>query len=98
MWTGQPLVIAVEIVVWIALVSSWLSSPVAPLQRTSIHGWPEHTSTAPPSVDVPVVDKVEKLPGDCAWAGVGSQGTGARHAERASARVNFMLITCPSAA
>src|SRR5713101_2228865 len=72
MCTGQLLVIAVLIVVWIALVSSWLSSPSAPPAMfghlTSIHGKPEQTSTAPLSVAVPVVDSVEKLPGDCASA------------------------------
>ncbi|HVH77903.1 MAG TPA: hypothetical protein VM782_00810, partial [Stellaceae bacterium] len=53
---------------WIALVSSWLSSPTAPLHRTSIQGCPEQASAAPPNVAVPVVDRVEKLPGDCASA------------------------------
>src|SRR5438874_12500493 len=66
--TGQLLAIALLMVVWIAALSSWLSSPTAPLQRTSIHGRPEHISTSPLRVAVPVVDSVEKLPGDCARA------------------------------
>jgi len=73
MCIGQPLVTAVAIVVWIALVSSWLSLPVAPLHLTSIHGWPEHISTSPFNVAVPVVVSVEKLPGDCACAGAGAR-------------------------
>src|SRR5437764_12189591 len=39
---------------------------MAPLHLTSSHGRPEHISTSPPIVAVPVVDSVEKLPGD--WA------------------------------
>lgn len=70
MWTGQPLAIALLIVVWMALVSSWESSPSAPLQRTSIHGLPEHIRASPPSVAVPDVVNVEKFPGDCESAGV----------------------------
>src|SRR6266436_709184 len=66
--TGQLFAIALLIVVWIADRSSWLSSPTAPLQRTSIQGCPEHISTSPLRVAVPVVDSVEKLPGDCARA------------------------------
>src|SRR5437016_7293141 len=66
--TGQLLAIALLIVVWKALVSSWLPSPTAPLQRTSTQGRPEHISTSPLRVAVPVVDSVEKLPGDCASA------------------------------
>src|SRR5260370_39320747 len=66
--TGQLLAIALLIVVRRALVSSWLPSPTAPLQRTSIQGRPEHISTSPLRVAVPVVDSVEKLPGDCAKA------------------------------
>src|ERR1700730_3015791 len=68
MLTGQLLVTAVLIAVWIALVSSWLPSPPAPLHRTSSHGRPEHIRTSPFRVAVPVVDSVEKLPGDCASA------------------------------
>src|SRR6516165_4685225 len=63
MCTGQLLVIAVEIVILIAIVSSWLSSPTAPLHRTSIQGRPEHINMSPPIVAVPVVDRVEKFPG-----------------------------------
>ena len=70
MWTGQPLAIALLIVVWMAVVSSWESSPSAPLQRTSIHGLPEHIRASPPSVAVPDVVNVEKFPGDCESAGV----------------------------
>src|SRR5437879_3332957 len=69
MCTGQLLAIALLIVVWKALVSSWLPSPTAPLQRTSIHGFPEHISTSPLSVAVPVADSEEKFPGDCARLG-----------------------------
>src|SRR5436853_5770971 len=68
MCTGQLLAIALSIVVWKALVSSWLPLPTAPLQRTSIQGRPEHISTSPVRVAVPIVDSVEKLPGDCARA------------------------------
>src|SRR5438445_3822263 len=67
--TGQPLVMAAAIVALIAVVSSWLPSPTAPLQRTSIHGLPEHISTSPLSVAVPVADSEEKFPGDCARLG-----------------------------
>jgi hypothetical protein len=35
---------------------------------TSSHGRPEHINTSPLRVAVPVVDRVEKLPGDCASA------------------------------
>jgi len=80
--TGQLLSIAVLIVVWIAAVSSWLPSPMAPLHHTSIHGCPEHIMTSPFKVAAPVVDRVEKLPGDCAFAGVRSQGPGIRMAVR----------------
>src|ERR1700726_1720487 len=70
MLTGQLLVTAVLIAVWIAPVSSWLPSPTAPPDmlghRTSSHGRPEHIRTSPFRVVVPVVDSVEKLPGDCA--------------------------------
>jgi hypothetical protein len=66
--TGQLLAIAVLIVVWKALLSSWLSSPTAPLHFTSIQGRPEHIRTSQLRVAVPVVDSVEKLPGDCASA------------------------------
>src|SRR5579864_5160539 len=96
MCTGQSWAIAALIVVWIALVSSWVSSPTAPLQRTSIHGRPEHISTSPPRVEMPVVERVEKLPGDCACAeGANTQAPGARSSVRASARIYVMLITCP---
>src|SRR6476661_8280486 len=52
-----------------AAVSSLLPSPTAPPARlghlTSIHGRPEHISTSPFNVAVPVVDSVETLPADC---------------------------------
>src|SRR5688500_17443919 len=40
--------------------------PTAPLHLTSIHGRPEHISTTPLKVAVPVVVSVEKVPGACA--------------------------------
>src|ERR1700676_541463 len=59
-------------VAWIAEVSSWLSLPTAPPDMlghfTSIQGRPEHIKTSTLRVAVPVVDSVEKLPGDCASA------------------------------
>ncbi len=69
-WTGQLFAIALFIAVWIAAVSSWLPSPTAPSQRTSNQGRPEHISTSPPSVAVPVVDNVENPPGDCEKPGL----------------------------
>jgi hypothetical protein len=56
-----------------AILSAFRAVGVAPGdrvfgQRTSIHGWPEHIKTSPFNVAVPVVDSVEKLPGDCASA------------------------------
>jgi len=92
MRTGQLLAIAVAIVVWIALVSSWLSSPNAPLQRTSIHGRPEHISASPPRVAVPVVDRVEKLPGACASAPETARAL-ASSAASAMARSSQRIVT-----
>src|SRR6516162_11793172 len=90
MCTGQLLVIAVEIVVLIAVVSSWLPSPIAPLQRTSTHGRPEHITRSPPIVAVPVVDNVEKFPGDCAKLG---RATPSPKANAASQR-RRLITTC----
>src|SRR5436190_24138096 len=83
--TGQLLAIALLMLVWIADRSSWLSSPTAPLQRTSIQGRPEHINTSPLRVAVPVVDSVEKLPGACARA-LPATKTPAISAAAASAR------------
>src|SRR5215471_5253278 len=90
MCTGQLLAIAAEIVALIAVVSSWLPSPTAPLQRTSIHGRPEHISTSPSRVAVPVVDNVEKLPGLCAQVG---SATPSPKANAASQR-RRLITTC----
>src|SRR5215207_5135605 len=86
MCTGQLLVIAASIVLWIAAVSSAVPLPTAPLHLTSIHGRPEHISTSPFNVAVPVVDSVEKLPGACARALHTAKAVAAASAPAASGR------------
>src|SRR5437868_10285091 len=97
MLTGQLLVIAVLIAVWIALVSSCTSSPIAPPdmlgQRTSSQGRPEHINTSPFRVAAPVVDNVEKLPGDCALAGLRGQVTASRLMAHATIRVSLIPVS-----
>ena len=86
MCTGQLLAVPVLTAAWIAAVSSCAPSPTAPPafagQRTSSQGWPEHIKTSPFKVAVPVVERVEKFPGDCASAGDKSRGPGIRRAIR----------------
>src|SRR5438445_5506485 len=91
--TGQPLVMAAAIVALIAVVSSWTPSPTAPWQRTSIHGFPEHISTSPLSVAVPVADSEEKFPGDCARLG---SAIPSPNAKAASLRQSFTMRSSPS--
>src|SRR5438477_13050979 len=92
MCTGQLLAAPVLTAAWIAAVSSCAPSPTAPPafagQRTSSQGWPEHINTSPFKVAAPVVERVEKLPGDCASAGDNSRGPGIRRAIRLTEGVN----------
>src|SRR5215212_1300664 len=93
MCTGQLLVTAVFMVVWMAVVSSCVPSPTAPLHLTSIQGRPEHINTSPFRVAVPVVESVEKLPGDCGRAGVRGPGPGRK--VKAHAKERAKLIPVP---
>src|SRR3954452_5727120 len=95
MCTGQLLATAVFMVVWIAVVSSCVPSPMAPLHLMSIHGRPEHISTSPFRVAAPVVESVEKLPGDCARAGVRGQAPEIRKAIRLTVDVTRYVSRIP---